>query len=84
MACENRSRAEMTAAAGKDEGVDYETKELLGDRDVYWRYTVRRLRQWHVETCRASEDEYAYDDDDDWDKEVTDGSVLVQCRDATV
>jgi len=34
------------------------------------------------ETCRTSEDEYAYDDD--WDKEVIDGSVLVQCKGAKV
>lgn len=39
MARENRSRAEIIAA-GKDEEVDYETKVLLGDRDVHWRYTV--------------------------------------------
>ncbi|KAI9443317.1 major facilitator superfamily domain-containing protein [Lactarius indigo] len=39
MARENRRREEMIAA-GKDEEVDYETKVLLGDRDVHWRYTV--------------------------------------------
>ncbi len=39
MAGENRRRAEMIAA-GKGEEVDYETKVLLGDRDVHWRYTV--------------------------------------------
>jgi hypothetical protein len=39
MARENRSREERIAA-GKDEEVDYETKVLLGDRDVHWRYTV--------------------------------------------
>lgn len=39
LAGENRRRAE-TIAAGKDEEVDYDTKVLLGDRDVHWRYTV--------------------------------------------
>ena len=39
MARENRRRAEIIAA-GKDEEVDYETKVLLGDRGVHWRYTV--------------------------------------------
>lgn len=39
MAGENRRRAE-TIAAGKDREVDYETKVLLGDRDVHWKYTV--------------------------------------------
>jgi hypothetical protein len=39
MACENRRREEKIAA-GKDEEVDYETRVLLGDRDVHWRYTV--------------------------------------------
>ncbi|KAH9047698.1 major facilitator superfamily domain-containing protein [Lactarius hengduanensis] len=39
MARENRRREEIIAA-GKDEEVDYETKVLLGDRDVHWRYTV--------------------------------------------
>ncbi|KAH9042020.1 major facilitator superfamily domain-containing protein [Lactarius pseudohatsudake] len=39
MARENRRREELIAA-GKDEEVDYETKVLLGDRDVHWRYTV--------------------------------------------
>jgi hypothetical protein len=39
MAHENRRRAGLIAA-GKDEEVDYETKVLLGDRDVHWRYTV--------------------------------------------
>lgn len=36
---ENRRRADIIAA-GKDEEVDYETKVLLGDRGVHWRYTV--------------------------------------------
>ncbi|KAH9065315.1 major facilitator superfamily domain-containing protein [Lactarius vividus] len=39
MARENRRREEIVAA-GKDGEVDYETKVLLGDRDVHWRYTV--------------------------------------------
>jgi hypothetical protein len=39
MTRENRRRAE-TIAAGMKEEVDYETKVLLGDRDVHWRYTV--------------------------------------------
>ncbi|KAI0260221.1 major facilitator superfamily domain-containing protein [Gloeopeniophorella convolvens] len=39
MASENRRRAAIIAA-GKDEEVDRDTKLLLGDRDVHWRYRV--------------------------------------------
>ncbi|KAI0056572.1 MFS general substrate transporter [Artomyces pyxidatus] len=39
MASENQRRAEIIAA-GKDEEVDYETKVLLGDREVHWKYQV--------------------------------------------
>jgi len=39
MASENRRRAGIIAV-GKVEKVDRETKVLLGDRDVHWRYRV--------------------------------------------
>lgn len=39
MASENRRRAQIIAA-GKDEKVDRETKVLLGDREVHWKYRV--------------------------------------------
>ena len=39
MASENRRRAHIIAA-GKDEEVDRETKVLLGEREVHWRYRV--------------------------------------------
>jgi hypothetical protein len=37
MASENRRRATIIAA-GEDEEVDRETKVLLGDREVHWKY----------------------------------------------
>ena len=39
MASENRRRAKIIAA-GKDEKDDRETKVLLGDREVHWKYHV--------------------------------------------
>jgi hypothetical protein len=39
MARENRRRARIIAT-GQDEEVDHETKMLLGDREVHWRYRV--------------------------------------------
>jgi len=39
MASENRRRARIIAA-GEDELVDHETKVLLGDREVHWKYRV--------------------------------------------
>jgi hypothetical protein len=39
MASENRRRAKIIAA-GKDEEVDRETKVLLGDREIHWKYHV--------------------------------------------
>ncbi|KAI0297650.1 major facilitator superfamily domain-containing protein [Russula brevipes] len=39
MAKENRRRAQIIAA-GKDEEVDLETKLVLGDREIHWRYRV--------------------------------------------
>ncbi|KAI0064095.1 MFS general substrate transporter [Artomyces pyxidatus] len=39
MAKENQRKAAITAA-GRDEEVDYDTKVLLGDREVHWRYQV--------------------------------------------
>jgi hypothetical protein len=39
MASENRRRAEMIAA-GKDKIVGRETKVLLGDREIHWKYRV--------------------------------------------
>jgi hypothetical protein len=39
MSSENRRRARIIAA-GKDEEVDRETKVLLGDREVHWKYHV--------------------------------------------
>jgi len=39
MAKENRRRAQIIAA-GKDEKVDLETKLVLGDREIHWRYRV--------------------------------------------
>jgi len=39
MASENRRRARIIAD-GKSEEVDRETKVLLGDREVHWKYRV--------------------------------------------
>jgi hypothetical protein len=39
MAGENRRRAKIISVA-KDEEVDRETKVLLGDREVHWKYHV--------------------------------------------
>ena len=39
MASENRRRARIIAP-GEDELVDHETRVLLGDREVHWRYRV--------------------------------------------
>ena len=39
MASENRRRARIISA-GKNEEVDRETKVLLGDREIHWRYRV--------------------------------------------
>jgi MFS transporter, ACS family, DAL5 transporter family protein len=39
MASENHRRAEIIAS-GKDEEVDRETKVLLGDREIHWKYHV--------------------------------------------